>query len=170
MEFETNGMLPGGVHEYSLEQFLTQFVDGFPTSQRREEISKAILAFIKELCTFGIPYEFWIDGSYVTTKINPNDADIVVFLQYSDIIKITSAGANFRQKYSSLLDIYLAYAASPENQRLLSPKDYQDVVNNRNYWRGQFGYDRADKPKGIVKIGPQSLSNYINGGEIDVAN
>lgn len=170
MNFEANGMLPGGLHDYSFEQFLTQFVDGFPTSQRRKEIATALLAFAKEIYVFGTPYEFWIDGSYVTTKINPNDADLVIFLQAPAAAKIAPICGNLCQKYSPLLDIYFAYATSPENQSVLSPNDYQEVVNKRNYWRGQFGFDRADNPKGIVKIDCQSLLDYIKGGEIDGAN
>ena len=79
----------------------------------------------------------------------------------------------FTKRYTDAkkwLDIYFAYATSPENQRVLSPGDYQQVVNKRNYWRGQFGFDRADTPKGIVKIDCQSLSDYIKGGDTDAAN
>ena len=160
LDFESSGMLPSGLHKYSFEQFLIQFVNGFPTSQRRKEISEAIVAFVKELFSFGIPYEFWIDGSYATTKVNPNDADIVVFLQASVANSIFPISDYFRQKFSDL-DIYFAYATSPENQSKLTPYDYQKAVNMRNYWRGQFGFDRADNPKGIIKIDCESLSNYI---------
>ena len=170
VDFEANGMLPGGLHEYSFEQFLQQFVDGFPTSQRRKEIATALCTFAKEIFTYGIPFEFWIDGSYVTTKINPNDADVVLFLQYSTLSKIYHVVNSIRAKYYPLLDVYFSCAASPENQQVLSPKDFLDVVNDRNYWRGQFGFDRADRSKGIVKIDCQSLSNYITGGDIDGAN
>lgn len=78
-------------------------------------------------------------------------------------------GIIFDKNILTCLDIYFAYATSPENQRLLS-NDYQQVVNQRNYWRGQFGFDRADNPKGIVKINCQSLSDYIKGGDINAAN
>ena len=74
------------------------------------------------------------------------------------------------KKYSPFLDIYFAYATSPENQAALSSKDFNTVVNQRNYWRGQFGFDRADNSKGIVKIDCQSLLDYIKGGDIDAAN
>ena len=170
VDFETNGMLPGGLHEYSFEQFMRQFVDGFPASQRRKEISKTLVAFAKEIYTFGIPYEFWIDGSYVTTKVNPNDADVVIFLQVPAANRLFPIYDSIRQKYYPWLDIYFAYAASPENQKVLSPKDYQTVINQRNYWRGQFGFDRSDNPKGVVKIDCQSLLDYIKGGDSDGAN
>ena len=32
------------------------------------------------------------------------------------------------------------------------------LVNNRNYWRGQFGFDREDNPKGMIKISKEYLS------------
>ena len=170
VNFEANGMLPSGLHEYSFDQFMAQFVDGVPTSQTRKEIANALVNFSKEIYAIGIPYEFWVDGSYVTTKTNPNDADIVVFLQVPAASVIFPIWNSLRQKYSKWLDIYFAYATSPENQRVLSPNDYQQVVNKRNYWRGQFGFDRADNPKGIVKIDCQSLLDYIKGGDIDATN
>ena len=132
VNFEANGMLPSGLHEYSFNQFMAQFVDGVPTSQTRKEIANALVNFSKEIYAIGIPYEFWVDGSYVTTKTNPNDADIVVFLQVPAASVIFPIWNSFRQKYSKWLDIYFAYATSPENQRVLSPNDYQQVVNKRN--------------------------------------
>ena len=170
VDFESNGMLPGGLHDYTFSQFLEQFVDGVPTSQTRKNISKALVDFSKEIFAYGIPHEFWIDGSFVTTKTNPNDADVVLFLQVPAASQIMPIRDAIHQKYSPLLDIYFAYAASPENQALLTSKDFNTVVNQRNYWRGQFGFDRADNPKGIVKIDCQSLLDYIKGGDIDAAN
>ncbi len=167
MEFDANGMLPGGLHEYTFEQFLIQFVDGFPTSQRRKEIAKALVDFAREIYTYGTPYEFWIDGSYVTTKINPNDADIVVFLQVPSITNILPLRDKIRKKYLPDLDVYFAYATSPENQAVLKPNAYYNAITMRNYWRGQFGFDRADNPKGIVKIDCESLLNYLKGGDIN---
>ena len=166
VDFGENGMLPSGFHEYTFEQFLTQFVEGFPTSQRRKDIAKTLLTFAKEIFSYGIPYEFWVDGSYVTTKINPNDADVIVFLQAASAAKILTIRGHLRQKYLPNLDTYYAFAASPENQSCLKPDVFQKVVNDRNYWRGQFGFDRADNPKGIVKINCESILKYLEGGDI----
>lgn len=162
MDFEANGMLPAGVHDYSVDEFITQFVNGFPTSQRRKQIAAVLFDFAKEIFTYGIPYEFWIDGSYVTDKVNPNDADLVLFFQYSDLTSLKPQIPLLRQKYLPNLDTYYMCAASPENQKILLPAVYNKLVNDRNYWRGQFGFDRCDHPKGIVRLSCDSLFEYLN--------
>ena len=163
MDFEANGMLPAGFHDCSVQEFIDTFVDCFPTSQRRKVIVDALWDFSEEIYNIGIPYEFWVDGSFVTTKINPNDADLVLFLQIPNMNLLGSQLATFRQKYKDTLDIYFAYATSPENQQLTDPSTYYQFVTQRNYWRGQFGFDRADSPKGIVRISCDSIAEYLKG-------
>ena len=164
MDFDTNGRLPAGLHNYDIKDFVSQFVDGFPTSISRRLIFESMVEFFKEIVSTGIPYEFWVDGSYATTKINPNDADIVVFLQYPQYITLSPQFTNLRAKYKGYLDIYFQLAASKENQKILSPGDFNKVTNNRNYWRGQFGFDREDNPKGIICISCDSFKDYIDRG------
>ncbi len=69
----------------------------------------------------------------------------------------------FRKKYKDQLDIYFAYATSIDNKKSMTPTDYQNNVNLRNYWRGQFGFDRTDSPKGIVRISCDSIAEYLKG-------
>lgn len=161
--FEANGMLPAGFHDCSVQEFIATFVDNFPTSQRRRIIMEALWDFSREVYNVGIPGEFWVDGSFVTAKVNPNDANLVLFLQIPNMNVLGPQLMAFRQKYKDTLDIYFAYAASPENQQYANPKDYQQFVNQRNYWRGQFGFDRADSPKGIVRISSDSIAEYLKG-------
>lgn len=161
MNFEASGLLAPGFHDCSFNEFYETFVAGFSTSQTRTIISDSLVAFSAEIFQFGIPYEFWVDGSYATTKVNPNDADIILFLQYRDYIILSPMLGAFRQKYRGLLDIYFACAVSPENEKALSPKDYGIVINHRNYWRGQFGFDRQDNPKGIIRIDCNSVIQVL---------
>lgn len=162
MDFESNGMLPAGFHDYSVDEFITQFVDGFPTSQRRKQIADVLFDFAKEIFSYGVPYEFWIDGSYVTAKVNPNDADLVLFFQYSDLTTLKPQIPMLRQKYLPNLDTYYMCATSPENQALLPTTVFHKIITDRNYWRGQFGFDRSDQPKGIVRLSCDSLLEYLN--------
>ena len=161
MDFNENGLLQAGFHDCAFSDFWATFVDGFLTSQTRRTIAAAILDFSEELFSLAVPDEFWIDGSYATSKVNPNDADIVVFPQCNDYVNYRNEFGVFRQKYSHTLDLYFAPAVCPESKRLLSPADYNDVVNTRNYWRGQFGYDREDRPKGIIRVSCESIEEYL---------
>lgn len=88
MAFETNGVLPAGFHDYTYDEFCKTFVEDFPTSQRRRMIAEALLEFSREVFAIGVPCEFWIDGSYATAKVNPNDADIILFFQYQHMVQL----------------------------------------------------------------------------------
>ena len=45
----------------------------------------------------------------------------------------------------------------------LSPQDYGEQINNRNYWKGQFGYSRDDIPKGIIVLKETALKSFVGG-------
>lgn len=162
MNFESNGSLKAGFHDCTYDEFYETFVSGFPTSQRRQLIAENLLTFSGEIFRVGVPYEFWVDGSYATTKINPNDADIVLFFSCQHMNSLYPCIDVFRRKYTGVLDIYFAYAVCQENEQKLKPADYQNIINNRNYWRGQFGFDRLDNPKGIIRIDCKSISERLN--------
>lgn len=164
MDFDTNGRLPAGLHNYNVEEFLSQFVEGFPTSLRRKPIFDSMVSFFKDLMPTGVPYEFWVDGSYATTKVNPNDADIVIFLQCHQYVALSPHFGDLRYKYRADLDVYFEVATSEDNRRMLSPQDFGTVTNKRNYWRGQFGFDREDNPKGIICVSCASLKDYVDRG------
>lgn len=163
MTFEANGVLAAGFHDCTYDEFYVTFVDEFATSQRRKLIADTLLAFSKDVFAIGIPCEFWVDGSYATTKVNPNDADIILFFQYQHMKVIEPLWSTFRQKYNGILDVYFWYAKSPENEKIVSPADYGQIVNTRNYWRGQFGFDREDNPKGIIRIDCKSIEEKLKG-------
>lgn len=61
-------------------------------------------------------------------------------------------------------DTYIAF--SPNS--ILPQKLNNEFTNKRNYWRGQFGFDREDNPKGMIKITQQSLMLFLKEGIKDV--
>ena len=134
MVFNENGMLPAGLHDYSAEQIFDELVEGFPASQSRLSIFKSLIEFCKNTNEMTDPCEIWLDGSYVTQKINPNDIDIVVFLQVEDYIKVSTIDI---QKIENV-DFYYAMAISEHNKSMLSPTDFWVAINNRNYWKGRY--------------------------------
>ena len=161
MDFDSSGKLPAGIHDCSADEFEELFVVQFPTSQSRRPIFSRLIDFIQELFQSGIPDEIWIDGSYVTSKVNPNDADVVVFLEYPQVAQLNLQRDILRQKYYPTLDLYFAVAVSEQNRKMTSAYDFNQFQNMRNYWRGQFGFDREDNPKGIIRLLPASLEKYI---------
>jgi hypothetical protein len=161
MDFDANGMLPAGIHTYDMLTFREQFVTCFPASQTRPVIFDCLERFVSAIFALCDPDELWVDGSFATTKINPNDADLIIFVDYADFVKLKPVWGQLRLQYPHV-DMYIACAANEKSKQILSPADYNAVVNNRNYWRGQFGFDRQDNPKGIIKLDCASLKNYIS--------
>ena len=166
MDLNENGVLEPGLHRCTLDEVYDTFVNKFSTSIRRKNIFKSLIAFLKKLNDNYKIYEVWIDGSYVSEKINPNDVDTVIFFEVDDFIKVSTIWNNIRAVQD--IDSYCAVAVNEDSKKRIDPTSYQQIVNNRNYWRGQFGYDRADKPKGIIVLPVEEIEKYLKGGETDV--
>lgn len=69
-EFDENGNLPPGVHFCEWEEFLARFVN----TDRRLYLLQGLQIAIKQLQAAGCRTIF-IDGSFVTIKLNPGDFD-----------------------------------------------------------------------------------------------
>lgn len=159
MQFDANGNLNAGIHDYEIDRFFEDFVNGFPTSQTRAIIFDSLISALRIMHSTCCPNELWIDGSYATQKVNPNDVDIVAFFDY-DIIENHSDGMN-QIRAISLIDFYISHSISDKNRGHFSVGDFATITNQRNYWRGQFGFDRDDQPKGIIRLNTQTLGEYI---------
>ncbi|QDK79236.1 hypothetical protein EXU85_11715 [Spirosoma sp. KCTC 42546] len=70
----------------SLEEFEQIFVTPFPLSGTRLSIYTGLLEYIEALgdtlnqVTYTGSWQLWIDGSFTTNKLNPNDVDILSLL------------------------------------------------------------------------------------------
>jgi hypothetical protein len=84
--FNENGWLSEGVHDCSLEEAAARF-GAFQVSDRRQRLWEKFIEFIGEAKAVGGLIEaLLIDGSFVTSKPNPNDIDLIV---------VVSAGCDF---------------------------------------------------------------------------
>jgi hypothetical protein len=76
-EFPT--LLPKGLHVFSEPDLYSLTVTGFKSSQRRQKLWDSLMQFCDELRDGGlIPCRLWLDGSFLTKKVDPDDIDIVV--------------------------------------------------------------------------------------------
>lgn len=151
--FNEKGLLNPGFFEYKLDEIQTIFVDEFKESQTRKRNFEGFNYWLAELLNICVPNEIWIDGSFVTNKINPNDIDIVAFIEYQDYCENVERINSLKKiGNNNFCDTYIAF--SPNDTNPYNSK----FINNRNYWRGQFGFDREDNPKGMIKISKEYLS------------
>jgi len=146
---EWPALLPVGFHSFDAASRRRLCVDRFPESFTRSRILKNLEDKISEINQQGIRGNIWIDGSFLTEKLNPDDADIALVIssgilrsltplqrQYFDTFRSTSYYDQYRiDNYGIVLDL-----ATAEGQWLQA------------YWLRQFGFSRSDEMKGILQI------------------
>lgn len=161
-EFLDNGNLNPGIHNYTLTEFKRQFVSGFTTSASRNIIYSEFQEWLNGLLEILIPRCIWIDGSYLTKKINPHDIDLVIYYGPEDI-----ASADIADKLGRYIsvesrrhscDAYFCYTfkhLSPEQLAIISASGTNTIMET--YWMGQFTFDRQRRPKGLIEINRDEL-------------
>jgi len=77
-DLDSEGNLPVGVHQASLEEVLDRFGSG---TQQREAVSERLVRARHLASSTGMLARFVVFGSYVTAKHEPNDMDIVLVMQ-----------------------------------------------------------------------------------------
>jgi hypothetical protein len=152
MKVEYPPLLGLGFHPTTIEDLRKLCVDAFPLSKKRPDIMDNLETVLSELTKHKIEGEVWIDGSFTTEKIEPEDSDILVYVsgefldnatpeQHNLIATISS---NLKAKY--MCDSYvLPYY--PEGHQW-----YNEVEWWKAYWIRQFGFTRKDEPKGIAVV------------------
>ncbi|GAB2599306.1 DUF6932 family protein [Spirosoma areae] len=82
LEYDLNGYLkPYDPIPLSINLFEEEFVQNFSPSTTRRRLFDTYLAYnarLTELLPAG--FKQWIDGSFVTRKVDPNDFDVLTFI------------------------------------------------------------------------------------------
>lgn len=73
---EASGWLPTGRHVVTAQEFRTHFVDAFPGSATRERLFRRWEKHLEALTSVITVEAQWIDGSFVTDKLDPGDIDL----------------------------------------------------------------------------------------------
>lgn len=145
-------LLPG-LQEMSLAELRTLCVERFPLSQNREHLMRSVEAICTSLSTALVLAEVWVDGSFLTEKIEPDDVDLVVKLSFSTITGASDeqlalfdriSKRKFGEKFPCESYIFTDY---PEGHKLFGVGDLMNA-----YWKRQFGFSRATSLKGIALI------------------
>lgn len=168
-QFLPNGNLTPGIHTYKLDEFEQQFVTAFTSSTRRPTIYDNFKRWLDQLLQVLPPRYVWLDGSYLTLKIDPKDIDLVVFYYPEDIQSQQQADVLkdviLQQSRRLDCDAYLSFSFERWTPQQLAKVPDQNKIM-QTYWMGQFGFDRAKQPKGMVQIDRQELLSCVTGGVI----
>ncbi len=71
-------LLPEGFHPMSLADLRLLCVNRFSSSITRPSIMDGLEKVVYELNKSGLHLEVWVDGSFTTEKLNPDDSDIAI--------------------------------------------------------------------------------------------
>ncbi len=134
-----------GFHTIDLNQLDDLFVTNFVNNAKRQTLVNQLKDFLNELSKINANFEIWLDGSFTTLKIEPDDIDILIVYNANTLnllpndqkLIINSLFNRPLTKIRYNIDVLLC----PDND-----------VNNRSYWRGWFGYSRSEQPKGIARF------------------
>ena len=179
LSFDHIGNYTPGIHNIDLNSFQRIFISGIINSTTRQRNLDGLQAFLN--CEYMDKYRdvitrVWLDGSFCTSKTNPNDIDGVIFLDpHPSKIEITQEFLqNFNtwhedahdRYYSDLYPIYDVDRMTKDINDYLKVMPSEEVTSlqgkfdsDMKYWMGQFTFDRGRNPKGIFEL-------MMNGGAL----
>jgi hypothetical protein len=76
---DENGLLPPGIYDCSLEEVEERF-GTFQSTDRRYRIYEQLQAFLAEVRSTNLVVAVIINGSFVTSKHDPGDVDLILVL------------------------------------------------------------------------------------------
>jgi hypothetical protein len=153
-DFDENGNLPTGIINSSLQEFKHHFIINFKESSTRPVILDGYSRYCDKLLPLNIATKQWINGSFTTNKVNPNDIDFVTHIDalkvdenfeiQTKLLKICNTDETKKEFFC---DVYFILLYPQE-----IPELYQHTINRINYWLKWFGHDRMMNPKGIIEL------------------
>lgn len=144
-------LLQEGFHAKTLPELRDLCVTKFPLSARRPAIMPALESMCMALSVALISGEVWVDGSFLTEKIEPDDVDVTVAIkhgvfdtpqQQEVLFRIAKKRFVFPLPCDSF--VHIEY---PEDHA-----KHQFGQWMRAYWIRQFGFSRSCSMKGIAVI------------------
>ncbi|HEL7889741.1 TPA: hypothetical protein ACOEQ0_002592 [Stenotrophomonas maltophilia] len=134
-----------GFHNLDWQKLVELCVDPFPTSTRRPKLCAQLNDFISELRAMGLLGKLWIDGSFVTEKMEPGDVDVVFV---PDPLCKNEFTANL-SRIDALFHRQEAKAKYNCHAFIVNPNSADSLA----YWRGLFGFCHDTvTPKGLVVL------------------
>jgi hypothetical protein len=145
-------LLSLGFHKLTMEAVEQVCVTPFPLSTSRPIIFNRFVTFVRRLEVAKVAGELWLDGSFLTEKINPKDVDVVLRVDGS----IYNAGTPEQreaidwvianQKLTLMCDSYVLFEYPPGDPL------HDEGSWWYSYWHRQWGFSREDDPKGIAVL------------------
>jgi len=155
LEFpEGSDALAAGRQAASIDEVEAALVDAFPASVTRRPLFESWLALREAIRRLVSIDTEWIDGSYVTTKQDPKDIDVVTHISGPELDALDApAQATLSGLVSGPVSRHL-HGCDSYICAVYPPGHPQHAAYEaaKVYWANWFGHDRAGQPKGYVEI------------------
>lgn len=138
-------LLAPGLHDIKVEELDNHFLSSFAGSNTRPKLIAGLKKYVEALKQVGATFEIWIDGSFATEKPDPNDIDMVIFGSAIELNKLPQPKRDVLQRLIDRASVRLTLGCDV----LFCVAEDQ---NMRSYWRGWYGFDRNETPKGIARL------------------
>jgi hypothetical protein len=142
-------LLPAGFHPMQVAGLRRLCVDRATGSFKRSGIMTRLETIIDSINKSAIRGQVWIDGSFMTEKLNPDDADIALMV---DLASFRSMSPNQRLFFNGFASSSLYDSHRIDNYAQVIDESRPDGTWNLAYWIRQFGFSRSDQMKGIAVI------------------
>jgi hypothetical protein len=164
-------LLAPGSYPMHLSDLNSLFVKDFALSTTRKKLLSNFCSFIWELERRGIVGKVWCDGSFVTSKIDPPDVDLLVavdgdwyYEEATDDLKdyLDWIGSDYGHAVIKLdfrCDVEVAFECSEEQPERASQQVAYD------HWYKWFSVSRGGVRRGlaVIEIQPHSVDDLILG-------
>jgi len=155
--FDIRGYLdPVGKNSTDLESFKENLVDGIDGSKTRQKLYEGYVSYNEALKALlgNQRYSQWIDGSFVSNKINPRDIDLVNLIDHELVDNFEQELKQFINKVGKEtygVDGYIV-RIYPEGH----PK-YIRTQSDLVYWENWFSRSKINRrkqrfPKGFLEL------------------
>jgi hypothetical protein len=136
--FDEHGNLPIGIHNSNMEDVIHRF--GGSKSLVRSRLSKSLNEFYKFIRYYAI--ELYIAGSFTTSRLSPNDVDLLVILPADFFMNDPSVLWRYEQfqKNKHLYKLHIfGFRQGVDDVKIAGLLDW-------------FRADRDGNPKGIIRL------------------
>ena len=143
-------LLVPGMHILTLEQLRRLCVEGFPLSSTRDRLMTNFEQAVSMLCDCALKCDIWVNGSFLTEKINPGDIDF-------SVCSVGNAWTQDQERAIRWL-VMESYAALQCDAYYfaLYPQDhpgYDRGMEWYTYWQETWGHAVGSRePKGIAVV------------------
>lgn len=146
-------LFPPGLHIISVDELRAMCIDPFSLSTSRKPIFQNLVDVLRQFADSDIVGDLWIDGSFVTTKFNPGDVDLVLCVS-ADLYDNCSVKQRSILEWFESESLHVDYRC--DGYILVEwPREhpnYEVGLVAREYWTDFFGHTRDGYKKGIAVV------------------